>query len=206
MKAVAYCRKSTSGFDENGVERQEGSIDRQRIAVEDYAKRKEIKIERWYEEPGVSGKSMRKRKVFLQMVKDAQAGKFSAIIFGEYDRFMRDVKEAMRYEVLLDDLGIQLHFTNLSNDGSSGDEIYKSVARQMAAEYSRELARKVVQGMARKANMGSWNGGVPPFGYRTQKNGDGKVHLIVHETESQVVREMFGLSLKEWGHVRIAEN
>ena len=59
MKAVAYCRKSTSGTDESGVERQEGSFARQKASIDDYARRKGIEIVRWYEEP-VSGKSIRK--------------------------------------------------------------------------------------------------------------------------------------------------
>ena len=153
--AAVYLRKSTSGKDENGCERQEGSFERQQFEILDYAKRHPANIVKRYEEP-VSGKSIRKRSIFHQMVKDAQSSScpFQMIIFGEYDRFMRDVKEAMRYEVLLDDLGIELHFTNLKNDGSPADEIYKSVARQMAADYSRDLARKVVQGMMRKARMG----------------------------------------------------
>ena len=205
MRAVAYCRKSTSGTDESGVERQEGSFARQKASIDDYARRKGIEIVRWYEEP-VSGKSIRKRKVFLQMVQDArsQSRPFKAIIFGEYDRFMRDVKEAMRYEVDLDDSGVELHFTNLQNDGSVGDQIYKSVAREMAAEYSRELARKVVQGMVRKATMGSWLGGMPPYGYIREKDSNGNNRLIVNEVEAEVVREIFKMSAKGHGHKYIA--
>ena len=205
MKAVAYSRKSTSGTDENGVERQEGSFARQKAAICDYARRKGIDIVKWYEEP-VSGKSIRKRKVFLQMIRDAKAPgcTFKAIIFGEYDRFMRDVKEAMRYEVDLDDAGVELHFTNLQNDGSVGDQIYKSVAREMAAEYSRELARKVVQGMVRKAKMGSWLGGTAPYGYRKEKDANGNIRLLINGEEAKIVREIFKMSLKGHGHKRIA--
>jgi len=205
MKAAAYTRKSTSGTDVNGVERQEGSYLRQRSSIEDYAKRRGIEIIKWYEEP-VSGKSIRKRKVFLQMVKDAKApGRpFKAIIFGEYDRFMRDVKEAMRHEVELDDAGVEIHFTNLKNDGSMGDQIYKSIAREMAAEYSRELARKVVQGMVQKAKKGSWLGGTAPYGYRTEKDPSGTIRLIIDKKEARIVRQIFDLSLKGHGHKWIA--
>ncbi len=205
MKAVAYLRKSTSGVDGNGVERQEGSFDRQRASILDYAKRRGIQVLKWYEEP-VSGKSIRKRKVFLQMIKDAKSiGRpFQAIIFGEYDRYMRDVKEAMRYEVELDDAGIELHFTNLKNDGSSGDEIYKAVARNMAAEYSRELARKTIQGMYRKAKLGSWLGGIAPYGYRAIRDERGFGMLEIHKEEAAIVKEIFALAGKGWGHKRVA--
>ncbi len=205
MKAVAYCRKSTSGADENGVERQEGSFDRQRTSIIDYAKRRGIEIVKWYEEP-VSGKCIRKRKVFLQMVCDVRATgrQFKAIIFGEYDRFMRDVKEAMRYEVDLDDAGVELHFTNLRNDGSSADEIFKSVARNMAAEYSRELARKTIQGMYRKARGGSWLGGIPPYGYRKTTDAGVFAHLEIHKEEAVIVRQIFEKALGGWGHKKIA--
>ncbi len=204
MKAVAYCRKSTSGVGENGVERQEGSFARQRTAIEDYAERKGFTIVKWYEDEA-SGKTLSKRKDFLQMVKDARAGKFKIALFGEYDRFMRNVLEAWRYELEFRDAGVKLHFSNLRNDGSDQEEMYKDMFRRMAASFSKQLAEKCIQGMIRKAHMGSWLGGVPPYGYRTQKNPDGKILLVVHEPEAEVVREMFSLSLKGWGHMRIAE-
>ncbi len=204
-KVVAYVRKSTSGEDENGIERQEGSFDRQKAAILDYAKKNGITISKWYEE-AVSGKSMRKRKEFLRMVKDAQSstGQFKIILFGEYERFMRNVREAWRYEVIFDDLGIELHYSNLRNDGSEAEEGYKDMFRRMAANFSRDLARKVVQGMVRKAKMGSWLGGIPPYGYRAIKNGDGKTNLVIEEVEAKVVKDIFNKSLQGYGHKRIA--
>lgn len=206
-RAVAYIRKSTYGSDEGGLERQEGSFDRQRAAIYDYAKRNDLEITKWYEEP-VSGKSIRKRKIFLQMVRDSKSPMrgFDHIIFGEYDRFMRHVKEAMRYEVELDDAGIKLHFTNLKNDGSTADQIYKSVVREMAAEYSRELARKVIQGMYRKAKKGSWLGGVTPYGYKKIKENDGKISLAINEEQAEIIRKIYNLSLDGWGHKTIARS
>lgn len=205
MKAVAYLRKSTSGKDEDGSERQEGSFERQKMSIEDFAKRKDIEITRWYEEP-MSGKSIRRRKVFLRMVKDAKnpTRQFEAIIFDDYSRFMRDIKEAQRYEVELDDFGIKLLFTNLPNDDSISNEIYKSIARTSAADYSRDLARKVLQGMIRKANKGCWLGGIAPYGYRTFKDGEGNTWLVIYEPEAVIVRKIFDLSLKGWGHRSIA--
>lgn len=205
IRAVAYIRKSTYGTDDNGQMRQEGSFDRQRSAILDYAKRRGFEVSRWYEEP-VSGKSVRKRKVFRLMVKNAKSPvrDFDHIIFGEYDRFMRHVKDAMRYEVELDDVGVTLHFTNLKNDGSTADQIYKSVVREMAAEYSRELARKVIQGMYRKAKMGSWLGGVAPYGFRRIRESDSKVTLAIVEEQAQHVRKMFEMALTGMGYKKIA--
>ena len=117
---------------------------------------------------------------------------------------MRNVKEAMRYEVCLDDLEIELHFTNLKNDGSPADEIYKSVARQMAADYSRDLARKVIQGMVRKSKQGSALGGIPPFGYRHEKDTNNFIWRRIREDEASAVRKMFELSANGWGHKQIA--
>ncbi len=204
IKAIAYCRKSTSGTDQDGVERQEGSFDRQKTSITDYAKRRGIQILKWYEEP-VSGKSIRKRKVFKQMVRDATSPgcQFKAIIFDAYDRFMRNITEAGRYEAELEDAGVDLHFTNLKNDGGMGDKIYKQVANVMAEEYSRELARKTIQGMYRKAKAGSWLGGIAPYGYRAVRNG-GFIALEIHKKEAAIVREIFTLAEKGWGHKRIA--
>lgn len=204
MKAVAYLRKSTSGVGENGVERQEGSFDRQRAVIEDYARKSNFTITKWYEDEA-SGKTLRKRKKFLEMVRDAKAGKFKIILFSEYDRFMRNVREAWRYELELQDAGVELHFSNFRNDGSDAEETYKDMFRRMAASYSKNLAEKCIQGMLRKARMGSWLGGVPPYGYRARRLPDGRVELAVHGAEAKIVEEIFRLSLKGLGHMRIAE-
>lgn len=205
MNAAAYIRKSTVGREEDGVERQEGSFDRQKASIQDFARRQKIDIVCWYEEP-VSGKSIRKRKKFLQMVKDAKnpSRLFDAIIFEDYSRFMRDIKEAKRYEVELDDVGIKLLFTDLKNDGSTAEEMYKGGIRAMAADYSRDLARKVVQGMLRKARMGCWLGGLPPFGYRKSKDANGCIWLVIYEPEAETVRIIFDLAFKGWGFRKIA--
>ena len=205
MNAVAYIRKSTSGKDDSGCERQEGSFDRQKASIEDFARHRDLKIIRWYEEP-VSGKSIRKRKIFLQMVKDAKnpTRLFNAIIFEDFSRFMRDVKESKRYEVELDDAGIKLLFTNFQNDDSMAAEMYKGGVRAMSAEYSRELARKVLQGMIRQARKGCWLGGVAPFGYRTCKDAEGNTWLVIYEPEAITVRKIYDLSYKGWGHKKIA--
>ena len=205
MRAAAYLRKSTAGSDAEGIERQEGSFDRQRMSILDYAKRRNIEIVKWYEEP-VSGKSIRKRKVFLQMVQDAKspARPFKAILFGEYDRFMRDVKEAMRYEVEFDDHGIELHFTNFQNNDSDAEGAYKDMYRRMAANYSKELARKTIQGMYRKARSGSWLGGIPPYGLKRTTDPTGAIRLEVHPKEAAVIRQIFEKALADWGHKRIA--
>lgn len=205
MRAVAYIRKSTSGIEEGGVERQEGSFARQKASILDCAKRHGLDIVRWYEE-AASGKSIRKRKIFLQLAREAKSPgrSFDVIIFEDYSRFMRDIKEAKRYEVELDDVGIKLFFANLQNDDSTAEEMYKGGIRAMAADYSKDLARRVIQGMVRKARMGSWLGGLPPYGYRRVKDTSGMVSLVVHEAEAKVLETIFRHSLHGWGHKKIA--
>lgn len=76
--------------------------------------------------------------------------------------------------------------------------------RRSAASYSRELARKVLGGMIRKATTGSWLGGVAPYGLRTIRTTDGKVNLVIYEEEAKVVRGIFKRCANGWGHRRIA--
>lgn len=88
-KVAAYIRVSTQEQKLHGI-----SLDAQRDKLKDYADKHQLKIVEWYEDEGVSGRKLIKKRPELQrMIKDAQAGKFDRIIFIKLDRFFRSVAE-----------------------------------------------------------------------------------------------------------------
>ena len=70
------------------------SLSAQRDKLQEYADKHHLKIVEWYEDEGVSGRKLiRKRPALQRMLKDAQANKFDRIIFIKLDRFFRSVAE-----------------------------------------------------------------------------------------------------------------
>ena len=55
------------------------------------------------------------------------------------------------------------------NDGSPASNIFKAVKRSMAAEYSRELSKKVFAGQCRLIELGFRQGGMAGYGLRRMR-------------------------------------
>ena len=88
-KVVCYVRVSSEEQKLHGI-----SLDAQRDKLKDYAEKHGLKIVGWYEDEGVSGRKLiRKRPALQRMLKDAQKGLFDRIIFIKLDRFFRSVAE-----------------------------------------------------------------------------------------------------------------
>ncbi len=207
MRAIAYYRKSTDGFDRDGNVRQEGSHDRQRKAVREFAERNGLQII-----PGgeiveaKSGKTVRTRDAFQEIVEEVKRPnkRFDAIIFDDPSRFMRNVRLAREYEEIFRRYKVKIYFLNLNNDGGFGDGLTLDLLCRMAEMFSRDHARKVLGGVIRKAEKCSWLGGTAPYGYRTQRDDQNIVRLVIHDEEAKIVREIFHKSAEGFGHKRIA--
>ena len=88
-RVVCYIRVSSEEQKLHGI-----SLDAQRDKLKEYADKHNLKIVGWYEDEGVSGRKLiRKRPALQRMLHDAQEGKFDRIIFIKLDRFFRSVAE-----------------------------------------------------------------------------------------------------------------
>lgn len=88
-RVACYVRVSSEEQKLHGI-----SLDAQRDKLQDYADKHGLKIVGWYEDEGISGRKLiRKRPALQRMLYDAQAGKFDRIIFIKLDRFFRSVAE-----------------------------------------------------------------------------------------------------------------
>lgn len=88
-RVACYVRVSSEEQKLHGI-----SLDAQRDKLKEYSEKHHLKIVAWYEDEGVSGRKLiRKRPALQRMLHDAQAGKFDRIIFIKLDRFFRSVAE-----------------------------------------------------------------------------------------------------------------
>jgi DNA invertase Pin-like site-specific DNA recombinase len=163
-RVALYCRMST--------ESQSYSIINQRTVLLRYAQEHDYEIVHSYEDPGVSGVSLKRRRGLRQLLNDvlSRRADFRKVLVYDVSRWGRfqDVDEAAHYEFLCRRAGIQVEYCaeQFLNDGSISSDLMKAIKRTMAGEYSRELSVKVAQGQKRMATLGYWMHPRAPYGYR----------------------------------------
>jgi len=88
-------------------------------------------------------------------------------------------------------LGIELEFAIESYDNSPEGSLQKNI-EAVIAEFERvKITERTRQGRQQKVKSGNvLVYGRPPYGYRQQER-DGKIQLIIHESEARIVRLIF---------------
>lgn len=195
IPAVSYFRMSS--------DKQECSIDDQRVAVVEYATQHNYHILREYLDEGISGWKSEERKGFQQLIADAtERGDFRAVLCWDQDRFSRfDPLEANHYWFLLSQANVHLATVGqgMIDWHSLGGWLSASICQHGNAEYCRKLARDVVRGLRRRKLAGDWIGGVP-FGYRLEGN-----RLVLGDAgDIAIVQRIFELRLRGFGYFAIS--
>ncbi|MDR6412326.1 UNVERIFIED_ORG: DNA invertase Pin-like site-specific DNA recombinase [Burkholderia sp. 1595] len=164
LHAAQYIRMST--------DHQEYSPVFQRQAIADYAVAHHIRIVRDYEDAGISGLTLRERPALIQLLLDVDSPqrKFTTVLVYDVSRWGRfqDVDEAAFYEYACRRAGVNVIYVAepFENDGSPATSVLKALKRAMAAEFSREMSRKVFLGHCLNVQRGFHTGGPPAYGLR----------------------------------------
>ena len=122
-----------------------------------------------YEDAGVTGTSVRKRKGFRQMLEDGiRFHRYDLIVTRETKRFARNTVDALSYVRLLKQYGIEVYFvsdairTISDNDG----ELRLSIMATIAQEESRKTSENVRAGQRISRQKGILRGTGNILGYR----------------------------------------
>ena len=182
IRTACYCRVSTA------LESQQLSLESQ---MEGFKKKISetpgMVLAGVYADEGITGTSARKRAQFLQMIRDADAGKIDCIMTKSISRFARNTVECLMYVRSLKDIGVNVIFEKESIDTSSVmSEMLLTVLAAFAQEESRSISENLKWGIRKRFESGEvrWSA---TYGYR--KNDDGKV--VLEPKESAIVKRVF---------------
>ena len=185
VPAAEYVRMSTG--------EQLSSIPIQKQTIRRYAASHECEIITTYADSGRSGIDIKHRTGLRQLVLDVLGGQapFRTILVYDISRWGRfpDIDESAHYEFICRSMGISVQYCAepFENNGTLASEIMKTLKRAMAAEYSRELAIKVSEGMRWLVGHGFRAGAIPGYGLRrmlVSAEGRYKQILQLHERKS----------------------
>jgi DNA invertase Pin-like site-specific DNA recombinase len=161
LRAAQYVRVST--------DQQKYSIENQAAAIAAYAARRNIGIVRTYSDVGRSGVRIIGRDALQQLIRDVQHERadFDCILVYDVSRWGRfqDVDESAYYEFICKRAGINIHYCadEFENDGSLASIVLKNIKRVAAADFSRQLSKKVFLGQSRVTTLVSVRGEIESY-------------------------------------------
>lgn len=188
LRVTYYARVSTDR------EEQVNSLENQIMYFDNLIK----KQENWtfvpgYIDEGISGTSVNKRERFLDMIRDANFGKFDLILTKEISRFSRNTLDSIKYTRELLECGVGVHFLSDNiNTFLPDSELRLTIMSSMAQEEVRKLSERVRFGYQRSVEKGVVAGSNNIYGYRKD---NGK--LVIDEEQAEIVRKIFELYVYE---------
>lgn len=186
--AALYMRLSRD--DENAAE--SASIKTQRSMLKKFAKENSFYVYDEYIDDGFSGTNF-ERPSFKRMLRDIENKKINMVITKDLSRLGRDYITTGEYT--------EIYFPAKKvryiaiNDGYDSETPYtdivpfKNVINEM---YARDISKKIRSAFVVKMQEGAFIGCKAPYGYKRDP-GD-KHHLVIDETVSYIVKEIFRLA------------
>jgi DNA invertase Pin-like site-specific DNA recombinase len=198
----------------NSDDRQENSVGRQKDGVTPYARRRGYEVVAEYTFDGVPGDEIKFHPDWQRLLKDA-GKRWTVLVMDEPSRLSREDPDEFVAEVKLPlkRAGVRADSVTkgpLDWDTIAGD-ILTLVHAHKAREEVRDLSRRTLGGMARRAREGRFFGWMPPYGLRVERDVDpasGKVLarrvVLGPDEEVRAVRFIFdAVANKGWSLRRV---
>ena len=197
MKIAAYCRVSTE------KEAQIDSLEKQIEFFNEFIKKNGYELYKLYADEGISGKQIKHRKQFQQMMIDAKAKKFGKVVVKDVSRFARNTVDLLQSIRELKSYGVQVDFLNNGEVMEGGSEFILTILGAMAQQESANMSKRVKFGKDITAKKGR----VPNLVFGYDKIPDERYTLKINEEEAKIVKEIFeSYVYKGIGTTKIAWN
>ncbi len=188
-KCYIYTRVSTAAQTEGY------SLDAQEESLKAYAEYRELQIAGSYCDAGKSGKNIKGRPAFRQMMTDIKSQKddISFVLVFKLSRFGRNAADILKSLQLLEDFGIDLVSVEEAIDSSTqGGRLTLAILSAVAEMERENITVQFMAGKMQKVLEGGWTGGAIPYGY---KNVDHELVLV--PSEAEVIRKIYELYQQE---------
>lgn len=189
-----YARLSVD-FDE----RKNESIETQIEIAKSYIKGQEdMKLYCCYTDVGKTGTNF-KREGFDRMMRDVKLGKIDCIVVKDLSRFGRNYIETGNYmEKIFPFMGVR--FIAVTDHYDSRDFFGEAQALSVNLKnlinemYARDISIKLKSSKKISREQGSFTGGIPPYGYRSDWV-NGRKCLFIEENTASIVRNIYEMFL-----------
>ena len=181
MKIAAYCRVSTE------KEAQIDSLEKQIEFFNEFTKKNGYELYKLYADEGISGKQIKHRKQFQQMMEDAKHKKFEKVVVKDVSRFARNTVDLLQSVRELKSYVVQVDFLNNGEVMEGGSEFILTILGAMAQQESANMSKRVKFGKDITAQKGR----VPNLVFGYDKIPNERYTLKINEEEAKIVKEIF---------------
>jgi DNA invertase Pin-like site-specific DNA recombinase len=196
-RVALYVRVSTRRQAEAGM-----SIEDQTSRLSAHCRDRDWLIAETYEDPGHTAKTLN-RPALKRLLADAERKpkKFDMVLAIDNSRLSRVTGQFLTIHGLLAKNSIDLACLNLPDGAGPEGKLVATLMASFSEYENMRRAERVQQVMESNAENGYWNGGHPPFGYRTIEAavaGKTRVRkqLEIDPKEADIVRRIFQLRLE----------
>ena len=183
LRVAAYCRVSTDSEDQ--LESYAAQVSYYTDIIGKNPRWRFVKI---YADEGITGTLAKKRKHFLEMIRDCEKGKIDLILTKSVARFARNVVDSLRYVRQLKAMGIGVYFQEQNLDTLKMEsEMVIGFHSVMAQAESENISANVKWGIHQRMRTGTYAFRYNILGYR--KGEDGEPEIVPEEAD--VVKEIF---------------
>lgn len=183
-RVAAYARVSTD--DEMQLTSYEAQVDYYTKLIKANDEWEFVKV---YADEGITGTSLKNRKEFNAMIKDALDDKIDLIITKSVSRFARNTVDALTTIRKLKEKRKEIYFEkeNIYTLDSKG-EVLVTIMSSLAQDESRNISENVTWGQRKRFSDGKYNLARKNFlGYKKDQDGN----IIIDEKEAVVVRKIY---------------
>lgn len=200
-KVAIYCRLSEEDKDRGSLD--SASIENQKNMLYQYAQAENWEVFHIYSDDDYAGAD-RNRPAFLQLLEDAQEGKFQVILCKTQSRFTRELELVEKYiHGLFPQWGIR--FVSVVDHGDShnkGNKKSRQINGLINQWYLEDMSDNIRSVLLHRQRSGLHIGSFALYGYR--KDPDRKGHLLADPEAAKVVQEIFTLFSQGMGKTAIA--
>ncbi|MGF6357152.1 site-specific DNA recombinase [Paenibacillus sp. 4624] len=204
MKAALYIRVSTDRQNEEGF-----SMEAQHDILMELLEKKGMELYRVYSDPGISGRTIKKRPGIQRLIADMKEGKFDAVLVHKLDRLSRNLGDLYEFIALINKLNKRFVIASLGSEEidtqSPMGKAFLYFNGIFAEIYSDNLREETLKGLTKKMKNGGLHMSKAPLGYDIEVIDDER-KLVINEYEAGLIKEVFRMYLSGKGVVSIAKH
>ena len=202
IRVAKYIRLSR----EDGDDRESESVENQRDIIDNYIlSHEELIGAEEYVDDGYTGTNFN-RPGFQRMLTDIEEDKIDCIITKDLSRFGRDhIDTGFYLERYLPSKNIRYIAIGDNVDTLKSEGLqFLTFKLSFNDYYAQDISNKIKSVKQRKIEKGEYQAGIPPYGYKKDKNK--KNHLVLDEYSSNIVKEIFDMYVnKGMSTIKIAD-
>jgi len=185
MRIAAYCRVST------GSDEQLSSLENQRTFFEEYAKKQGYDLVKIYADRGISGKALKNRTEFVQMLNDGKKRMFDLVVVKDISRFARNTVDFLTGIRTLKSCGVDVRFLSCNMTSLGESEFALTIFAAIAQEESYNLSKRIMFGKKISAGKGRTPSVI--FGYDKIDT----YSLAINKREAEIVKKIFEMYVEK---------